>query len=159
MFFAAKVPIVPIIIALVVVAIVVYFVFFHKDGSVVVSVDSLPGAIKTFYAVPGAAGLVIPRGGDTNFIELSKDGRGVYLDIFAWDDGIDYEDAIVGLLGEWEYTEIQFTEEDGIAHASIELDESPEDTAELCTEILDELFRLRGRDQVTVRPQGFTLAA
>ena len=159
MLFFAKVPIVPIIVAVVVVAIIIYFVFFHKGSSVVVAVDTLPGAIKAFYAAPIGAKLSIPGDGDTTLIELSKDAHGIHLDVFAGDDHIDYEGALIGLLHEWEYDEVQVTEEDGIAYASVSLDDPADEIAELCLEILDELFHKRGRDQVTVTPQGFVLAA
>ena len=108
------------------------------------------------------------RGASLTFYELDEDEiellifkntrKGIRLDVLVNDGDVDFSDAVVGLLAEWEYDEAEGDMATDLgSYLTYYLDETPADLAELCVDLLMDVYRYGDREEVGVEADGYIL--
>lgn len=95
---------------------------------------------------------------ETELLILKKNRDGVQLDVLVNDGDVDFTDAALELMKEWEYPEADGElETEAGDYLTFYTDETHADLGELCEELLNDLHKYELRDEVGLDAEGYNL--
>ncbi len=95
---------------------------------------------------------------ETELLILKKNRDGVQLDVLVNDGDVDFTDAALELMKEWEYPEADGElETEAGDYLTFYTDETHADLGELCEELLNDLHKYELRDEVGLDAEGYDL--
>jgi hypothetical protein len=95
---------------------------------------------------------------ETELLILKKNRDGIQLDVLVNDGDVDFTDAALELMKEWEYPEADGElETEAGDYLTFYTDETHADLGELCEELLNDLHKYELRDEVGLDAEGYDL--